>query len=176
MSAVNVDAEITRDDIRAMRMAESVHFHTHEGRSWIVVELQNYGSGRIYTASEQRLFPDVRRYAGERSRKIAVATQRLEDYSGRTGDYHAFATWCPKEVWLTIVAALRPHDRLGFLWVASNNSENMRAVGYHHDQFRLSASDPDRKNHRHWIVQDQVGPDNSARMVRRETSSGRVTS
>jgi hypothetical protein len=160
--------EITRDDIRAMRMADSVHFHTYQGRSWIVAELQNYGLARIYTVTEQRLFSEVQKYGAERSREIPVSTQRLEDYSGRTGDYQAFAAWCPKEVWLTIVAALRPGDTLGFHWVASNNSETMRAVGYHHDQLRLSASDPDRRKHRHWIIQDQVGPDNSARMVRRE--------
>jgi hypothetical protein len=160
--------EITREDIRAMRMADTVHFHTYQGRSWIVAELQNYGLDRIYTASEQRLFRDVQKYGGDRSREIPVATQRLEDYSGRTGEYRAFASWCPREVWLTIVAALRPGDELGFHWVASNNSKNLEAVGYHHDQLRLSASDADRKNNRHWIVNDQVGPDNSARMVQRE--------
>lgn len=160
--------EITRDDIRAMRMADSVHFHTYQGRSWLVVELQNYGLGRIYTATEQRLFTEVQKYGSDRSRDIPVATQRLEDYSGRTGDYQAFAAWCPREVWLTIVAALRPGDVLGFHWVASNNSENMSAVGYHHDQLRLIASSSNRKGHRHWIIQDQCGPDNSARMVQRK--------
>ncbi len=162
--------QITRDDIRAMRMADSVHFHTYQGRSWIVAELRDYGLGRIYTATEQRLFTDTRRYAAERSRDIAVADQRLEDYSGRNGEYQALASYCPKEVWLTIVAALRPGDKLGFHWVASNNSESMREIDYHHDQLRLiaSASDGDRRKHRHWIIADQFGPDDTARMVRRE--------
>jgi hypothetical protein len=163
--ATSALTEITRDDIRAMRMADTAHFHTHLGRSWIVVELRNYGLGRIYTATEQRLFSEVRKYGADRCREIAVTTQRLEDYSGRTGEYQAFASFCPREVWLTIVAALRPGDILGFHWVASNNSESMRTVGYHHDQLRLSASNPERKNNRHWIIQDQFGPDNSARMV-----------
>ena len=171
MVLVSTDlAGITRDDIRAMRMADDVHFHTYQGRSWIAADLQNYGRQRIYTAVEQRLFPDTQRYAGERSRDIAVATQRLTDYSGRDGEYQAFASWCPREVWLTIVAALRPGDVLGFHWVASNNSENMDAVRFHHDQLRLVASDPDRKNNRHWIIRDEFGPDNLARMVRRVTS------
>ena len=159
---------LTRDDIKAMRKADSIHFHTHEGRSWIVVELENYGLNRIYTAAEQRLFPDVRKYAADRGREIPVATQRLEDYSGRTGDYSAFTGWCPKEVWLTIVDALRVDDSLGFHWVASNNSKNLTSVGYHHDQLRLVASGPDCKNNRTWIIADQVGPDNSARMVQRK--------
>lgn len=160
---------IIRDDIKAMRQADSMHFHTHEGRSWLVVELANYSLNRIYTATEQRLFPDVRKYGSDRSREIPVATQRLEDYSGREGDYTAFA-WLPfaGAVWLTIVATLRPGDALGFHWIASDNSQNLTDVGYHHDQLRLCASDLDGKNNRTWIVADQVGPDNSARMVRRE--------
>ena len=161
-------SEITRDDIKAMRKADRVHFHTYQGRSWLVTELENYGRSRIYTEAEQRLFPDINKYCGERSREIPVATQRLEDYSGREGGYHAFASWCPIEIWLTIVAALRPGDSLGFYWVASNNSDNLTKVGYHHDQLRLVASDADRKNNRTWIIADQVGPDNSARMVQRE--------
>jgi hypothetical protein len=168
--------EITRDDIRAMRMADNVHFHTYQGRSWLVAELRNYGAARIYTATEQRLFTDTQKYSGERSREIPVATQRLEDYSGRTGDYEAFAMWCPKEVWLTIVAALRPSDTLGFHWVASNNSESMEAVGYHHDQLRLLASNSDRKSHRAWIVRDEFGPDNSARMIKRRLATRAINS
>ena len=170
MTAITRDDTLTKDDLKAMRKAETVHFHTHQGRSWLVVELQNYGLTRVYTAAEQILFPDVRKYGADRSREIPVSTQRLEDYSGREGDYHAFASYCPREVWATIVAALRPGDVLGFHWVASNNSDNMTRVGYHHDQLRLIASDThgDRKNNRTWIVADQVGPDNSARMVQRE--------
>lgn len=166
----NPDSEmtgLTRNDIRAMRMADSVHFHTYQGRSWIVVELRNSNDDRIFTVAEQQLFTETGKYSGERSRDIAVDCARLEDYSGRSGDYQAFVSCCPKEVWLTIAAALRPGDMLGFHWVASNNSYGMTRIGYHHDQLRLGASDPKRKNNRHWIVRDEFGPDNFARMVQR---------
>jgi hypothetical protein len=60
-------------DVQALRRAEAVSFHTGEATAWVDASLTaaDFGEPRIYTAKEQRLFPDAEGLG--RRRRIEVA-------------------------------------------------------------------------------------------------------
>lgn len=145
---------LTTDDVWAIRNSDQVSFHTQPGRSWMVVSLRDFSGDRVFSVREQTVF-NTKSGTGERAREIEVPETRLEDYSGRTGEYTAFTMWVPAEVWLTIGRGVRAGDVLGFLWI-SDHSEMLRDNGMRMDSLRLFARDADRKNGRAWNVRTEV--------------------
>jgi hypothetical protein len=165
------ESGLTRDELFALRHAEDVSFHTlPDGGSYIRAYLRGTYSAphRVFTVREQEAFNESGPFGDSgRMCEVAVSVVRLEDYSGRTGSYSAYAGYVPRDVWRTIADALRVGDRFGFHWIASNNSESAKVHGFHHDELRLEVEGADRKRQRRYIVAVAFGPDNSARMVTR---------
>lgn len=166
---------LTAEDAAAFRMAESVSFHTYDGRSFVRLYLDSFaGANRVWTVREQNIFPHLGEVLPHcRHREIEVSPQhvRLEDYSGRDGDYSAYAGGrCSVDpgVWRTIARTIRKGDTLGFRWIAGNDSDVMRDAGLSRDELRFGAEGPDRKNTRWWVVETVITrADSGARMVNR---------
>lgn len=170
---------ISKDDIRALQMADRVHYHTHAGRSYVVAELDGGYSDRprVFSRKEQELFPIVDKFGGrDRSREIDAdhGHTTLSDYSGRTGDFSGYAGPYAHgtEMIRTVARQLREGDSLVFSWVASNNNENVKALGWVRDEFQLRTGrfpqEGERTRPANWyLIEVYVGPDNTARLVKR---------
>lgn len=61
-------------DVQALRRAEAVSFHTGDTSTWIDASLTAADEGRIYTAKEQRLFPDAEGLGRRRRIEVAADT------------------------------------------------------------------------------------------------------
>ena len=176
---------ITRDDINAIKLADDWHFHTYQGRSWIVVGLRahterletprngrEFYDARVYTAREQVLYPDVDRYSHGRSRDITADSARLAHYGERTrgDDWQGFASMYTSGERHTVANNLKVGDSLQFEWTASNNSQVNEQNGTHTDMFRLLVFRPGKdgvpRQVGTYLLVVQTGPDNSARMVK----------
>jgi hypothetical protein len=86
---------------------------------------------------------------------------RISSYVGT-----AQSAYCPiysDGAWSTIVSLLRVGDELGLRFVGANDSENMRSVRYHRDECYLIVKRGEK--HMTFLVDVQVGPNNTARMV-----------
>lgn len=166
---------LTNEDAAAFRMAESVSFHTHDGRSFVRLYLDSWsGANRVWTVREQTIFPhlgEILPHCRHREIEVSPVNVRLEDYSGRDGDYSAYAGGrCSVDpgTWHTIARTIRKGDTLGFRWVSGNDTDVMRDAGLSCDEFRFGAEAPDRKNPRWWNVETVITrTDSLARMVKR---------
>lgn len=172
---------LTRDDIHALKAADGVTFH-HSQRHGTRVRLYlrtSAGEPRIWTATEQRLFPmmeDGR--AADRYRDLAVES-RMGGYrdGGETswnGDTHPQAEGYASNLackfnhdWQTVVGLLRIGDRLVLQWNADNNTETIREHGLHHDELRVEIRRTGRRRPMSFLIDSRVCADNSARMIRR---------
>ena len=167
---------LSRDDVTAFRMAQRVAFVVRDdGTAYMRASLRESWTDetRIFTVREQRLFPATHDLGG-RDRKVPCA-QRVCDYHPNRPlhderarydcfYYDQFAR--QNDEWLTIAGAMRPGDQIQLEWTAGNDSPVMNAVGYHRDELRLKLANADGGNIRFFLVAVQVGPDNTARMVR----------
>lgn len=172
--AVNQAAvELTRDDIAAMRLADGVSFSVNKGAAYIRTSLDDKYSdeSRIYTAREQRLFPEVREIIGGRERRF-FCDYRVEYYGPKYAPDAPYAC-CAVEMfarqsgaWRTIARLARPGDRVRLDWTGGNDSDNMRDVGYHRDELRLILVGPNGRDRLAFLAAVSVGPNNTARMVR----------
>jgi len=173
---------LTADDIAAFKLADSVTFHHYEGRSFIRAHLDNTSGERIFTAREQRLFQSERD-SNDRHREITCdvtmygysqngfESWNLESAPGASAFHYGFAAKYDKP-WQTIAGLLRAGDRLRLEWVADNNNDNVRGVGFHCDELRLIVVRTNKRTDAShdtmtFRIVTQVGPDNSARLIRR---------
>ena|SRR5690349_21407991 len=173
-------AALTREDILALKLADSVSFHYVDGVGKIYASLENR-EGRIFSAKEQKLFPATDRL--NRDRVILVHTEMSGYRDG--GDSHnwrldqypkaaAFASIIAPRFdpeWQTTVYILRPGDTLTLIWTADNNTETIRKASLHTDTLHMDirrsarlASDPAVLR---FHVDTRISLDNSARMIRR---------
>jgi hypothetical protein len=180
-AAITVEA-ISADDVAALRSADSVAFHHYQGDAFIRLYLSGrVGDPRVFTRREQILFPDTDFGVGtERSRLITCDGQgfgygpdagtawRLRDEANAACFALLFGAR-RDPVWQTTAGVLRPGDRLSLRWVADNNCETIRSHGLHVDQLDLIAVRGFGSKARTFafMVAHGVGPDNSARMIRR---------
>lgn len=164
---------LTSGDVAALRTASGVVFQaTREGHVIrAILDNGRYTGGPvIYTAREQTAFPETRAYDTGRERTIACDA-RLTAYadddvrraSGQFTAFHyeQFAQSSPE--WQSIAATIRVGDELTLLWVASNNGEVTNRVGHVRDELRIAFGSGARA--RTFLVDVQVGPRNTARMV-----------
>jgi hypothetical protein len=176
------------DDVAALRRADSVVFHLHDGRSYIRAVARDTGTSdkpRTYTALEQRLFPDAAASGTphERERHIGCAGGaygfRLADSGTPTaGDRYAWrstdepAVSClhmihhaRSESWQTVAGLLAPRvSCLALVWLADVHAE-LPECGYHADQLVIKIIQPRRVLHVE--LRTQIGRDDSGRMIRR---------
>lgn len=168
---------ITRDDIKAIRYAGK-HFgnltaHTEgaEGKVRIHFEThkRNSADERVYTVTEQELFPEGGS-SFDRTRTIA-AQSRIKFYgrgtnnpSGGGTQDRGFASVYDRNVLDTLAHILRPDDELHLTWIGSNNSDALNRANWVRDEVKLHVS---RKGEHYatLLLDVFVGPDNTARML-----------
>lgn len=163
---------LTRDDITALRRADNFHFHSHNGKNYIIAELH----GVDYTKAEHRLFP-AGSATGNICRRIDVADARCYDYEiGRAlakDEYDGFVNVYEHDILQTAFRALKVGDDLNFLWKI-DGSDNTRSVGFHYYRFYLQRYNLQQNYGGFldvWLLASYAGPDNSASMVRRTSKS-----
>jgi hypothetical protein len=61
---------------------------------------------------------------------------------------------------------MRPGDQLRVSWVAGNDSDNLRMVGYHNDELRLHLHLLRGRIRIELMLEHRTGPDNPSRMIR----------
>lgn len=172
---------LTADDLAALRHADDVVFHVVKGESYVFVTIDGPASGTagVYTAREQRLFPNTRDVLiGGRGRRIDTAASVVgygDDSDGRRWSLSTFpGATCSallsaptvNKTWRTVVGLLRTGDRIVPEWLADNNSENVRRAGMHTDELTLRVQRGDRED-MYFPLMHRVGPDDSARMIQR---------
>src|SRR6266545_3333956 len=125
-------------DVQALRAADAVAFHTtSDGVAYIDACLSSAGFGepRIYTARQQRLFPDADRH--DRRRRIEVAADIAGFGTQRRWHQHhlpgatAFTlvdTAQLDEVWRSVAAFLRVGDVIRLHWRADNRADALHAM------------------------------------------------
>ena len=75
------------------------------------------------------------------------------------------ATYAESEMHALTELVLRPGDLLSLVWLEENNNDNLRDVRFHRDECKLVV---ERGKHlARFSIDTSVGPDNTARMVRR---------
>lgn len=176
---------LTRDDLAAMRLADSYSIHTHWSYKGTILRLYKrvMAEPAIFTKREQELFTEPHT-ADTRARTLTIdGVASGYGYGNGTAGWHwpsgfssevqepvpqCFFSGYDREEWKTIVRTLRIGSTLMASWVADNNSENIREAGFHMDLVRLVATTGSRKDT--FIVGWSCGPDNTARMVRRSHS------
>ncbi|MEV4201070.1 hypothetical protein [Micromonospora globbae] len=142
-------------DVQALRRAEAVSFATADGVGLIDANLTTVAGDepRIYSATQQRLFPDP--VGPDRRRRIQVAADIAGfDLSRRWHDHQLpGATACASiggaqfhDVWRSVAAFLRVGDVLRLRWLADNTTDQMVARGLHRDDLHIEV----RRGRRLW--------------------------
>ncbi|GAA0898334.1 hypothetical protein [Virgisporangium aurantiacum] len=164
-------------DVQALRRADSVRFDTRETQSgldaWIEADLfpPSVAEPRIYTATEQRLFPEAD--ASDRRRRIAVGADIAGfDDQQRWHDRHlpgttAYALISPArldEVWRSIAAFVRVGDVLRLYWRADNTIDWLEDPRLHRDELSIAV----HRGRRRWmfLLDVQIRPE-PVRMITR---------
>lgn len=175
-------AALTRDDITAIRAADTVSFH--HGPNYGPKIRLSLGGGysdqpRIYTAREQRLYPQQ---DGDRTRELRVASSmsgyaeegfgmwRGQDFPNATG-FHMIHSPRYNDEWQTVVSLLRTDDVLTMVWSADNNTGTARDFGLHIDELRLridrnGGAPAEKGSTLTFLLTVSMCRDNSARMIR----------
>jgi hypothetical protein len=180
MTVTSAAVELTPEDVAALRMADGVSFHVHDGTAHIRASLDTNkrfsGEPRILTAREQRTFHETHEITGDRGRKI-ICDYRVSDHSRERPTDAVYACFhyemfARDREWQTIARSMHAGDHVRLDWTAGNDSPVMNAAGYHRDELRLVLAEPQpegkpRPKPRTFLVAVYVGPDNTARMVRR---------
>ncbi len=174
MSEATTDVEqgpvLGVNDLTAMRMADSVVFRHLNGATTIELFIGSHtGRPRIYTRSEQVLFPEAAH--DQRTRLIEVegtVTSYGEGTSwGRKA--HAVASIQAAQYdheWATIVRLLKPRDRASLIFRGDEHTNiYVREAGLHADTLHLVVR-RGRNTEMEFLLDEQITPDNSARMVK----------
>jgi hypothetical protein len=164
---------ITREDINALKAANavSIHSETVDGefvgkiRAHLEKWLKNDG---VWTVKQQKLFPTQNH--GDLLRQIDT-TARMKRYAASGSHPHAFHMIHSSrrdEVWQTVVSLLRVGDEIDLLWVANNDNNNNREIGWVRDEVYLVVNRKTKAGVKsmQFMLDAQTGPDNSARMAR----------
>lgn len=146
--------ELTTQDVRALRHADALCFdQLRDGTSHIRAILRAEHSSTGY--EQVHTIP---------------CTSRLEDYGRGTGDftaYHQEMYPLVDAMCKTLLRHMRKGCSIGLIWKRDNNTENLRSVGFHRDELEVAI----QPKHANWadtfLVAVSVGPDNTARMVKR---------
>jgi hypothetical protein len=133
-------------DVQALRRAEAVTFHAHDGAGSIDATLTTLAGDppRVYTAKEQQLFPDAAGHG--RHRRIDVAADiagfdhqhRWHDRRLPNATAHTLIGGAQlDDVWRSIAAFLRVGDVLRLRWLADTTTNHLDSVDLHRDDLRV---------------------------------------
>lgn len=149
---------ITKEDIAAMRTAETLSFHHTDGKSKIIASVRVENGP--FTGDMQRIIPCEFGQGFPSCWSMGNADQ-FNAY------YHLHFPQSDN-AWQTIVRHLKPGKTLRLLWSASNNSQVLDQAGLHLDTLFLMVSDKenDRDSIDLYSVGVSVCANNTARMIR----------
>lgn len=165
---------LTADDLAALRMAHGIVCQsTRDGHAIrAIIDRSRFTPGPVvYTAREQRLFTETSDIGRDRERTILCDARLIAygdgDARHATDTYDAFHydQFARSSEWPSIAGAMRVGDALTLVWTASNNSDVTRGAGFVRDELRVSFGRHGRPA-RTFLIDVQVGPRNSARMVK----------
>jgi len=163
-------------DVQALRRADAVSFHVHDDNAYIHACLTTwaFAQPRIYTATEQRLFPDGDSH--DRRRRIEVTADIVGfDDQGRWHERHlpgaaaltSIHAARLDDVWRSIAAFLHVDDIVALHWRADNTNKIQHAAdaGLHADELRIGV----HRGGRRWVflLDVLVSADNTTRMITR---------
>lgn len=149
---------LSRSDVAWLRAASTVSFHCgRDAGHHIRVEAERYVAGQLF-----RLWHGI---------DVAGSIRHLDLDSVRRAGMHwscYTSVGARTPTWRTLTRQLRAGDVVALEWTGSNNSENLRSVGFHADELRLSRQPAGEwaRPVDEWLVSYQVGPSNTARMIR----------
>lgn len=182
MNEDRVPRNLTREDISALRTCDNVSLHSSPKYGcYIRAYIAHYT--QIYTAVEQRLFPDTS-FADRRIREIPV-TASIQAH-GDSWDGGSIENWqwnsvspdessarpeCfystyRQEITHTVWRALSVGDELHLKWTADNNSATIRLADLHADEVSLRVRKAGGKTFT-YLLGYTITLDNSARMIRK---------
>lgn len=130
-------------DVQALRRADTVTIHAQDGIGSIRATLNAPDGLRIYTASQQRAFPDA---DGYRRHRLITLDADIAGFDA-TGHWHehdlsAAATLVIEhaalhEVWQTLTAFLRTGDVPRLRFRADSVQDRLAGTGLHRDELHL---------------------------------------
>lgn len=179
MSADTATRTLSPTDAKAIKKADSIVLRYREGVATIEATLRNtLDQDRIFTAAEQRTFPETDPYSlnGDRSRIIEVEgaiwsySDGSHDRSSQVDPKKAQGFWMASSAkfnatWRTIAFLLRPGDEVTVSFVGNANSNELtREANLHADKVELHVKRGD--NRLVFMVDVSVCRNNSARMVK----------
>lgn len=147
---------LTRQDIRALRAADSVTFHLYQGRASVRAHQERHNSSTGFDQTHE--IPAT---------ATVISYQKGEH--GRPTDMEAFHMIHSARfnyTWPSILARILPNSTLHLAWTRGNDTEAHTAVSFHADELHLSISRNGKSEG--YLVAYSVGPDNTARMVGKE--------
>jgi hypothetical protein len=149
---------VSAQDRRALRSADSVVFRLYQGQATVEANLRGDRTSNGFD-QKHTVFAEtsVRDYSAEH---YAVGA---EGYTGFVM-FHSGVRYNP--VLDTLVEAMAPGSMLRLEWTRGNDNENNRQVGWVRDELRMVVISAKGKVST-FLVDVQVGPDNTARMVKR---------
>ncbi len=160
-------------DVQALQRADRVSFHYHDGQGYLHADLTTWPlpEPRIFTAKEQRLFPDSddvdrRRCIDVDASIVGFDDERQWHERALPGAraFHMIHTARLDEVWRSIAAFLRVGDVIALHWRADNNTDYLTAAGLHRDELRIGVL----RGQRRWqFLVDITVSTRNARMVTR---------
>lgn len=178
MTEIVTAVELSADDVRALRTADTVSFHYYDGRGYIQLTIDGERSGtlRVLSVADQRAFPQRVDMSAERRRMIDVTTEILgygaDGWTGwshetepRAAAFEMVHAAQYSDVWTTLASLIRKGDRLTLKWTADNNTDITRNAGLHSDHLQLIIVRGDARLTFNLVT--AVRLDNSARMIRR---------
>ena len=167
---------LSAEDVKAIQKADGVVLRIYEGRATLEVDLDGgwSDSPRVFTAAEQRLFPQTDSPLGGRRRVIVVDSA----ISGYTTPDASLASYGPgasafemihsakySDTWLTIAALIRVGDYVRLRFNADGHSNEItQKAGLHVDTASVEIVRPNKRP-LVFHVATRVGYDNSARMI-----------
>lgn len=177
---------LTAEDLKALKTADKIVFRHLKGVSTIEAGLDGGYAGdqpRIFTASEQRLFPSADSLRITERQRVITVPGSVTWYEGddrRYGqgeDAHAFA-WVPSaqynDIWKTIASLLKVGDELELAFNGDAYSNgHTKTAGLHADACRLHVERTVRGSRQRLVfeVDHSICADNTARMVKPATYS-----
>lgn len=144
---------LTARDIRALRYATGgITFHLDQSGQGMVRAHKRGDHTSDGFADQHTIFTD----------------SRVQDYSGSTGTYSGYhmEMYRPDQTMVTLINRMRAGDTLRLEWTANNDNPLNREIGWHRDELRLRIIHANGKEEL-YLVEARVGPDNTARMIRR---------
>lgn len=130
-------------DVQALRRADTVTIHAQDGIGSIRAILSAPDGLRIYTASQQRTFPDAAGYCRHRLITLDAAVAGF-DATGRWHERDLSATAAVviehtalHEVWQTLTAFLRTGDVPRLRFRADSTQDRLAGAGLHRDELQL---------------------------------------